>query len=174
MIDQARRNIDDVPRPLTGHLSHCRLRNAKEATEVGANRVREIGFRVIVKWLTDEYTGVVYKGVYSAKLLNRFADNSFSNLRTRNIAGDCHDAWIARRFNRSRGGNYTIIPISKPPHEAGANTLRSAGYDHNFVIHDKPKQRTSLNGLNGPLANEFCCLQYHVGHGLWLRDHDCV
>jgi len=24
------------------------------------------------------------------------------------------------------------------------------------------------------LGDEFCCLHYHVGHGLWLRDHDCV
>src|SRR5450631_792511 len=136
MIDQAGCNIDDVPRPLTGHLSHCRLRNAKEAAEVGANRVGEIGFCVVFKWLTDEYAGVVYKGVHSAKLLYGFADNLFANLRTQHIAGDSHDAWIAQRFNRSRRGNYSVIPISKPPHEASANTLRSAGYDHNFVIHD--------------------------------------
>src|SRR5579863_650589 len=30
------------------------------------------------------------------------------------------------------------------------------------------------DGLNDPLADGICRLQYHVGHGLWLREHDCV
>jgi predicted NAD/FAD-dependent oxidoreductase len=97
-------------------LSHRRLRNAKEAAEVGADRIREIGLRAVRKRLTDEYAGVVYEAVYSAKLLDGFAYNSFTNLWTRNVADDSQDAWIAQRFNRSRGGNDAIIPISKSPH----------------------------------------------------------
>ena len=46
------------------------------------------------------------------------------------------------------------------------------------VAHRLPPHRRRpsglLNVLRSSLADEFCRLQYHVGHGLRLRDHDCV
>ena len=67
MVDQAGGDIDDVSRPLTDHLSHCRLRYTKEPAEVDTDSVHEIVLRVVCKRLTDEYPGVVYQGVHSCQ-----------------------------------------------------------------------------------------------------------
>lgn len=66
-----------MTRTLTGHLSKCRLRNAKEAAKICADYVREIGFCIVLKRLTDKDAGIVYQGVYSAKLLTAAATTSF-------------------------------------------------------------------------------------------------
>ena len=95
MVDQARRDVDDVSGALGQHLRDRGLGDVEEAGEVDGKHVGEVGSGVVGKRLCDEYPGVVHQRVDTAEPAQALLDDFSRGLRLRNVARDRQDIRIA-------------------------------------------------------------------------------
>ena len=133
VVDEARRNADHVAAAILFHLGNGELRDEKEAVEVHGGDVCVVFGRIAGEGLGDEDAGVVDERVDAAKAGNGFGNHALRGGRVADIACHGQDVGIFRGLDRTCGGDDAVVELAKRVDQFGADALRCARNDDDFL-----------------------------------------
>ncbi len=146
VVDQARRDLDDMAAALLLHRLDRVLGDEEKAIEVGREHLSILLLGVIGKRPRDEDTSVVDQRIHPAEAGESFLDDALAGFGIADVTSDGENVGIVRRLDRTRGSNDAIIALAEGRDRRRSNTLRCAGDDSDFLFHGHDKPQLFLRG----------------------------
>ncbi len=134
MVDQAGRDLHDMPRTPLCHLGNGAPGETEEPAEVDRNDGGEIVLGVVDERFGDEDACIVDERVDAAEAIESLRDDALHRRRIDDVAGDVENVRVGRRLDRARIGDHAVVPLAKSPDQIRANPLRRAGDDRDLPV----------------------------------------
>jgi hypothetical protein len=101
VIDEAGRDLHNVPGSLLQHLLGCALSDMEKPVDIDGQHVSKIFVRIVGEMFCDEDARIVDERVDAAEELQRLRDDAFRGFGIGDVTGNRQDVRIRRRLDRA-------------------------------------------------------------------------